>query len=273
MQLSLKNVSYSYNSKDEKNLKALSGINLCVKEGDYIGITGSTGSGKTTLIQLMAALLKPDEGSLLLDNVDVHEKNYPLSELRKKVGIVFQFPDYQLFEPTVEKDLIFGLKHLELSKEEKEKKAKDILESLNFNYEKFRHLSPLSLSGGEKKLIAIAGVLITKPSFLILDEALAGLDHSSSKSLLKILSVLNKEGTTIIMVSHNIDILSEHAKRLLIVEEGKIIMDAESKKVLNEFPLNSPKKIAKLLGEKIPSFNTDITSYDDLLKAVKELLA
>ena len=272
MQLSLENVSYSYKSRDAKTIKALGEINLCIRKGDYVGITGNTGSGKTTLIQLLAALLKPDEGRLLLDGKNVHEKNFPMAELRKNIGIVFQFPDYQLFESTVEKDLEFGLKHLHLEKKEVDAKVKDTLLSLNFDYEKIRELSPLSLSGGEKKLIAIAGVLITRPAFLILDEPLAGLDGQSSRTLLKILSRFNKEGTAIIMVSHNIDILAEHAKRLLFMEDGKIICDGDPKRVLKKLPLTTPLKIAKLLGEKIPSFNTDIVSYDELLGSVRELL-
>ena len=272
MQLSIENASYSYNTLDGEKINALSNVSLSINSGEYIGITGNTGSGKTTLIQLMAALLKPDKGSLLLDKADVHEKNFPSTKLRESIGIVFQFPDHQLFESTVEKDLEFGLKHLKLTKEEREKKVKDALESLNFNYEEFRHLSPLSLSGGEKKLIAIAGILITRPGILILDEPLVGLDPKSSSSLLSILSELNKEGTSIIMVSHNIDILSLHAKRLIVMKDGKIILDDKTAIVLKELPLTAPQKIAKALKEKIPSFKNDVQNYDELLMALKELL-
>ena len=281
MPIELKNVSFAYSASDGNDIPALRDVCLKINEGDFVGIMGHTGCGKTTLIQLMAGLMTPASGKILLDGHDINEKNYARSKLRESISLVFQFPEYQLFETTVEKDVAFGLKHLNISRDEANDRVKWALETMGFSFDSVRTRSPLSLSGGEKRRVAIAGALVTKPRFLFFDEPIAGLDPANRHSFLEIVTRLNKEGTAIVMVSHNEDAICEYAKRLLVFNKGILAIDDNVKhvfsnpKMLEGLHLNisTARTIGDMLSMRgIPIPNT-ATSYHELLCAIKTAFA
>jgi len=230
MQLICENLEYSY----PRGEAALRGVSLNIAQGDFVGIMGHTGCGKSTLIQLMAGLLRPSSGRVLLDGEDINSRSYDMGRLRRKLGLVFQFPEYQLFETTVERDILFGLKRLPLTAGEKRAAAREAMELMGFDYDKVKDKSPLGFSGGEKRRIAIAGVLAAKPEILVLDEPVAGLDPLGREAFLTLLKKLNREGTTVIMVSHNSDAIAECTRRLVLMSEGRIVSDGESSAVFSD---------------------------------------
>ena len=217
MSIELRNVSFTY----LKTIKALENINLKIEDGEFVGIIGKTGSGKSTLLDILASLVKPTSGQL----------NY-VGLKRDDIGVIFQFVEKQLFESTVEKDVGFILKNKGVKDEGQ---IREILEYLGFNYSDIKDKSPLEFSIGEKRKIAIAGVLVGKPKVLILDEAFAGLDKDGKDSLIKILQKLNKEGTTIIMISHSSDVICEYAKRVIILKDGSIYKDGKPEVVFKDY--------------------------------------
>lgn len=280
MPVALEDVSFFYKSNDGSDIPALRDVSLTINDGEFVGIMGRTGCGKTTLIQLMAGLMAPASGKVMLDERDINEKSYERSELRKALSFLFQFPDYQLFESTVEKDVAFALKHSALEQDEINERVKWALETMGFPFEAIRSQSPLSLSGGEKRRVAIAGALVTKPRFLIFDEPITGLDPRCCKSFLQTVSRLNSEGTTIIMVSHNSDALGEYAKRLLVFDNGRIALDGDVKDIfsdierLKELHLNAgtPRTIADMLIRRGFNIPHTATSYAELLHSLKSQL-
>lgn len=225
MPLELSHASYTYLKGTPFESIALRDSTLRIEDGEFVGIMGSTGCGKSTLIQILAGLLVPHSGSALLDGADINDKGFRKEELRSSVGVVFQFPECQLFETTVERDVAFGLRHSGLSRQEVKDRVRESLELVGLSYEKMAGLSPLGLSGGEKRRVAIAGILAVRPRFLILDEPIVGLDPQGREALLTLLSKLNRSGTTIVMVSHNADAIAEYCSRLVILEQGFIIAD------------------------------------------------
>lgn len=234
MSIRLKEVSYCYGARTNYEIEALKNISCTINKGEFVGIMGKTGCGKSTFIQLMAGLLIPSSGSVFLDEENINEKNYQRQVLRKKVAVVFQYPEYQLFESTVEKDLAFGLRQFDWPKEKKKKAIVDALRHMGFDYEKVKDLSPLEFSGGEKRRLAIAGVLAVQPEILILDEPIAGLDPFYRESFLKLLQDMNDAGTTIIMISHNTDLLLECVERVILLENGEILKDGKKKEVFQD---------------------------------------
>ncbi len=234
MSIELKSVSYTYAPNTHYETRALDHINLKIHDGEFLGIMGKTGCGKSTLIQMMDGLLKPDTGVVLLDGEDINKKRYDLGILRKKVGIVFQFSEYQLFETTVERDVAFVLKNLGLGKGEIRDRVAKALEAVGFDYDKVKNKSPLGFSGGEKRRLAIAGVLAAKPEYLILDEPIAGLDPLGRVSFLKLVERLNKDGASIIMISHDSDVLAEYASRIILMDNGRILRDDKPENVLSD---------------------------------------
>ena len=209
-------------------------VSLQVGAGEFVGIVGCTGCGKTTLLKAMAGLLEVQDGEILLDGENIFSRRFDRAVLRRKVGMVFQYPEYQLFAQTVEKDVGFGLKYSRLSREEKQERVRWALEQMGFSYEEIKDQSPLSLSGGEKRRVAIAGVLATKPELLMLDEPLAGLDPMAREAFLEFLEKLTGQGVTVLMVSHNLDALAEHAARIIGMKQGKIVMDGSCQEVLGD---------------------------------------
>ncbi|MCB2214073.1 ATP-binding cassette domain-containing protein [bacterium] len=237
MPIELNQVSYTYSQGTVFETPALRDISLTIEDGEYVGIMGQTGCGKSTLIQLMVGLMKPTSGQIRVDGEDINARDYRREALRRKVGIVFQYPEVQLFETTVEKDVAFGLKHSNLSKAEIAENVRWAIETVGLDFEQVRSVSPFSLSGGEKRRVAIAGILAAKPKILILDEPIAGLDPVGREDFLALTRELNKSGVTIIMVSHSADALAENAQRVIVLEAGRLVMDSPAKEAFSDVDL------------------------------------
>lgn len=274
MPIALENVAYTYAPGTAYAAAALEGVSLEIGDGAFVGIMGKTGCGKSTLIQLLAGLLTPTQGRVLLDGQDIGAKTYDRSILRRTVGVVFQHPEHQLFETTVERDVAFGLKHLKLTAEEKKRAVREALEAVGFDYDAVKDRSPLSFSGGEKRRIAIAGVLAVKPRVLILDEPIAGLDPLGREAFLALLKKLNRQGTTILMISHNADAIAEHADTVLVLEQGKVLRWGSAKEVLAErdflrehgIGIGQVSEIAGLLEKRGIPMEEGTVRYEDLLR-------
>lgn len=269
MPIEIKNLSFSYD-----NDKFIDNLNLNIENGEMLGIMGNTGCGKSTLVQLIAGLIKPNNGQIIIDGDDITNKKFDKATLRKKLGIVFQFPEMQLFEQTVQKDIYFGLKKFKLSDEEKYKRAKDILTLLNLDFDKIKDKSPLALSGGEKRKIAVAGILVCKPKYLILDEPIAGLDYASREKFMNLLSKLKKSGTTVIIISHNADYIAEYCDRVIVMDNGQIVLNDTPDNIFNNFECLqkldigtcSSKQIFNLLDKNGISISKSAIKYEDLIK-------
>ena len=246
MSIIVNHLTYIYNPKTTFEKKALNDVSFSIEDGEYIGLVGHTGSGKSTLIQHLNGLIKATSGGIYYNGQDIYEKDFSLKELRGKVGLVFQYPEHQLFEEDVFKDVCFGPKNLGLSKSETELRAYNALKSVGIADEHF-YQSPFDLSGGEKRRVAIAGVLAMKPEVLILDEPTAGLDPQGREELLALIDTLHEQNQmTIILVSHSMDDMAEHAKRLIVMHEGRAILDGETSEVF------SNAEILKEIGLEVP---------------------
>lgn len=280
MPIEINNLSYSYGEKTSREWQALKNINLRIEDGEFVGIMGHTGCGKSTLIQLMAGLLSPTQGQVLIDGKDINRPEYDRSILRNSLGIVFQYPEYQLFETTVEKDVAFALKHGKLTRSQIAERVEWALSLVGFSYEEIRKKSPLSLSGGEKRRVAMAGVLAAKPKILIFDEPIAGLDPHGRTAFLELVTALNRAGTTVLMVSHNVDCLGEYAKRIILLQEGNLVADGTPKEIFcNDKQLNDWKigkgnivTISHSLYEKGILAESDITDYHTLVETLSAVL-
>ena len=251
MNIELKEVNYSYNKGLVNEVNALKDINLKIDKPEFIALIGSTGSGKSTLIQMFNGLIKLESGSIYFDGVNIYDKlslenenkkekekkineKKALSDLRRKVGLVFQYPENQLFEETIIKDVMFGPKNLGLSDDEAKQRAIWALNKTGIK-EEFFEKSPFDLSGGEMRRVAIAGVLAMKPDVLVLDEPTAGLDPQGRISILKSLKEIQEENSkTIILVSHTMEEVAEFADRIVAMHEGKIIMDGTPHEIFKE---------------------------------------
>lgn len=235
MSLELKHVSHIYQEGSAKESYALRDICLNVNEGEFLGIAGHTGSGKSTLIQHFNGLLKPSAGEVIVDGVNINgkEAKNKLKTLRMQVGIVFQYPEYQLFEETVERDIAFGPRNLGLSDTEVQHRVVEAMELLSLS-KKLRKKSPFDLSGGQKRRIAIAGVLAMKPKYLILDEPTAGLDPKGREEFLQLIAKLHQQGMTIVMVSHSMDDIARYAQRMIVLEKGSIRLQGTPQEVFSQ---------------------------------------
>lgn len=233
MSIIVNHVDYVYNPNTVNEKKALDDINIKIEDGEYIGLVGHTGSGKSTLVQHLNGLIKPTCGGIYVDGEDIGEKGYDKKTLRGKVGLVFQYPEHQLFEEDVFTDVCFGPKNLGLTSQEIQLRAYEALKAVGLKDESF-YVSPFDLSGGEKRRVAIAGVLAMKPSVLILDEPTAGLDPKGREQILTLIDELHTNmGLTIILVSHSMDDMAEHAKRLIVMHKGKVAMDGPTREVFS----------------------------------------
>ena len=277
MQITTENLTFEYEAGTNLSVRAVDGISITIPGGQYVGIVGHTGSGKTTFVQLLDALIKPTGGRILYDGNDIYDRKYNRKEMRSKVGIVFQYPEYQLFEETVLKDVCFGPKNIGMKKEEAEAAAKEALSKVGIREENY-DASPFELSGGEKRRVALAGVLAMKPEVLILDEPTAGLDPQGRGEILKLLSDLHKSGMTILLVSHSMEDVAENVERILVMDHGTIVYDGDSKEVfshvgeLEEMGLAVPAVTYILRDIHVLGLNVreNITTEDE---AVEEILA
>ncbi len=225
MRLEAKSLTYIYGPGLPWEKKALDDVSFIVDPGEFLGLIGETGSGKSTLVQIMNGLLRPTSGQLLIDSVDVFDRKVDIGRIRQQVGLIFQFPEHQLFAETVFEDVAFGPRNLRLNPDEVKDRVEEALLKVGLEPGRFRSRSPFSLSGGEKRLVAIAGVLAMRPNFLILDEVTAGLDPRGKREILTRLQLLhNNEQTTIIMVSHDMDEIAALAERIIILKEGRIVL-------------------------------------------------
>ena len=248
--ITLKNISYQYKKQDSGEEKyAIKDISLAIEPGEFVAIIGRTGSGKSTLIQHFNGLFQPKSGDYFFNGENIWEKKYDLKKLRQKVALCFQYPEYQLFEENVLKDIAFGPKNLGFDKKECEEKARHAMQLAGLSNE-LEKVSPFSLSGGQKRRVALAGILAMEPEYLILDEPVAGMDAPGKKILFDLLHHLNKErGITIVLVSHNMDDVADHADRVLVMENGQLKMDGKTEEVfvrkdeLTEMGLGVPQAV------------------------------
>ena len=223
MSIVVENLSFTYMKKTPFEKKALDGVSLTVFDGEFLGIIGSTGSGKSTLIQHFNGLIKPENGRVVVGDIDLTAKKCDVKSVRQKVGIVFQYPEYQLFDETVAKDIAFGPRNLGLSEEEIDARVRESLALVGLG-EDIAEKSPFDLSGGQKRRVAIAGVIAMRPEILVLDEPTAGLDPQGKKDILNL--VKNLQATcspTVIMISHNMDEISDMADRIALLHKGKLL--------------------------------------------------
>ena len=250
----LDKIDFTYSSGTVHEMQALKNINLQIGEGEFIGIIGRTGSGKSTLVQLFNGLLKAGNGHIYVDGEDIYDDDYDMKKLRCKVGLVFQYPDHQLFAATNFEDVCFGPKNQGLGKKEAELRAFEALRNVGFPEELF-YQPPFELSGGQKRRVAIAGVLAMKPEVLILDEPTAGLDPAGRNEILGLLSRMRSElGITVILVSHSMEDVAEYVERMIVLDNGEILFDAPPREVfrhhrsLEEIGLAAP-EVAYLMEE------------------------
>lgn len=225
MSLILDHVNYVYGEDTALAVHALKDINLVIPDGQFIGLIGHTGSGKSTLVQHLNGLIRPTSGAIYYNGEDIHDKDYDKKQLRSKVGLVFQYPEHQLFEIDVFKDVCFGPKNLGLSQKETELRAYAALKQVGLEDE-FFYQSPFDLSGGQKRRVAIAGVLAMKPEILVLDEPTAGLDPKGRDEILDQIAKLKEEtGITVILVSHSMEDVAKYVERIIVMNRGSVLYD------------------------------------------------
>ena len=235
MSIKVEHLNYIYGEGTAFSQYALKDVNFTIEDGEFVGLIGHTGSGKSTLIQHLNGLLRASSGAVYYNGENIYSDGYDMKKLRSKVGLVFQYPEYQLFEVDVFSDVCFGPKNLGLDKEEIEARAKEALTLVGLD-ESFYEQSPFELSGGQKRRVAIAGVLAMKPEVLILDEPTAGLDHKGRDEILDKISQLHKEkGMTIILVSHSMEDMARYAGRLIVMNHGEKIFDDVPKEVFKHY--------------------------------------
>lgn len=246
--INLTDVTYIYNQGNTFEKVALDNVNLKFYEHDFVGFIGHTGSGKSTLLQLLNGLLKPTYGKVSVDGIDTSQSGLSKTGLRQKVGLVFQYPEYQLFEETVYKDVAFGPKNMGLSDEEVSKRVEKACVDVGLDFENIKDNSPFELSGGQKRRVAIAGVMAMEPDILILDEPAAGLDPKGRKDIFEnIIKVYNERKITVVVVSHSMEDVAKFSKRIIVINKGKIFLDGTPEEVfekeneLNEIGLGIPK--------------------------------
>ena len=276
MSMKLKKVSYVYSEGDAFEKKALDEISLEIPDGQFIGIIGHTGSGKSTLIQHLNGLLRATSGAIYYDGENIYQEGYDMRTLRSKVGLVFQYPEHQLFEDDVFSDVCFGPRNLGLSKEEVEERAKKALTQVGLD-ESYYKKSPFELSGGQKRRVAIAGILAMHPQVLILDEPTAGLDPKGRDEILDQVALLQKERKiTVILVSHSMEDVARYVDRIIVVNDGKILFDDTPKQVFQHYKelesvgLAAPQVtyVVKALKEKGWDIDTTATTVEEAKEAI-----
>ena len=280
MSISLEKVSYIYEDNSDIKKPALIDIDLEIGEGEFIGIIGHTGSGKSTLIQHLNGLMEPTKGRVYFEGKNIHDDNYDIKSLRGKVGLCFQYPEHQLFETTILEDVCFGPMNFGASKEEAVKAAKEALKDVGISEELFGK-SPFELSGGQKRRVAIAGILAMKPEYFILDEPTAGLDPEGRVQLLELLKRLNQEqGITIIVVSHSMEDIASYVDRMIVMNRGRLEFDGDKEEVfshqeeLEQMGLSVPffRLLANDLKEKGFPVEGEILTLEDARRAILKTL-
>lgn len=276
MAIKVENVNYIYGEETAYRIHALKDINLEIPDGQFVGLIGHTGSGKSTLTQHLNGLIRATSGHIYFNGEDIYGEKYSMKNLRSRVGLVFQYPEHQLFEVDVLSDVCFGPKNLGFSKEEAEKKAKEALRMVGLGEEYYKR-SPFDLSGGQKRRVAIAGVLAMEPEVLILDEPTAGLDPRSRDEILDQISYLKKErGITVVLVSHSMEDVARYVDRLIVMNQGQVWFDGTPKEVfahykeLEEIGLAAPQVtyLMQEMKEKGADIPVDATTVEEAADAI-----
>lgn len=259
MSIKVENLTYIYNEGLPFEQKALDDVSFEVEDGDFVGLIGHTGSGKSTLIQHLNGIMKPYSGKIFINDFDITQKDQNLTEIRKRVGIVFQYPEYQLFEETVAKDIAFGPSNLGLDAEEIDKRVKDAMADVGLDYEQFAEKSPFDLSGGQKRRVAIAGVIAMHPEVLILDEPTAGLDPGGRDEIFNLIKSLHANGNmTVILSSHSMDDMAKLVNTLMVMNKGRLEM------------MGSPRDIFRENADKLKGMGLDIPQVLELALKIRE---
>ena len=258
MSIKIENLTHIYMPKSPFEKKALDNVNLVIEDGEFLALIGHTGSGKSTLIQHLNGLLEPSSGRIVVDDVDITNKETKLTDIRKKIGLVFQYPEYQLFEETIEKDIAFGPTNLGLNEDEILRRVKISMEMVGLDYETYKDVSPFDLSGGQKRRVAIAAVIAMEPKVLILDEPTAGLDPKGRDDILEQIKILHeKYKMTIVLVSHSMEDVGKLAERIVVMNQGKIAL------------LGKPEEIFKEV-ETLESIGLAVPQVTYLMRALRE---
>jgi energy-coupling factor transport system ATP-binding protein len=281
MSIVLEHVYYTYQPNTPHEISALTDINLEIREGEFIGMIGHTGSGKSTLIQHFNGLLKPDSGVVRVDNLAITSSRESLKRIRQKVGLVFQYPEHQLFDETVYQDIAFGPKNLGLDERRVAERVRRAMDMVDLDFKIYKDMSPFVLSGGEKRRVAIAGVLAMDPRYLILDEPTAGLDPKGRDEIMERIRELHKQGLTVVFVTHSMDDVARMAERLIVISAGKVIYNDTTGQVfshhaeLERIGLDIPNvmKLMLCLRDKGLNVRADVLTVQEarqeILKAVK----
>jgi energy-coupling factor transport system ATP-binding protein len=256
MSIKIDQLTFYYSQETPFETKALDNITMEIKNGDFVGIIGQTGSGKSTLIQHFNGLILPESGTVLIDGTNIKDKKVKLKLIRQKVGLVFQYPEYQLFEETVFKDVAYGPINLDLDELEVERRVKYALELVGFDYNSVKDKSPFDLSGGQKRRVAIAGVLAMKPDYLVLDEPTAGLDPSGRNKLLNTIKKLHENKITIILVSHSMEDIARLADYIYVMYQGRIHMQGTPHEIYRD-------------SEELKRIGLGVPQVVDIMKALK----
>jgi energy-coupling factor transport system ATP-binding protein len=281
MPVEVKNLTHVYMKDTVFEHKALNNISLTIEDGEFVGLIGHTGSGKSTFIQHLNALLKPNSGNIIIDGVDITAKGVAMKKIRQTVGLVFQYPEHQLFEETVFKDVAFGPQNLGLSQQEIEVRVKEALALVGLDFDKLKDISPFELSGGQKRRVAIAGVLAMKPKVLVLDEPTAGLDPKGRDEILgEIKKLHQKQGLTVILVSHSMEDIANLVDRIIVMSKGQIVLTDTPRNVfqqtelLQNIGLDVP-QVTNLINElnkkglEIQNCISVDEAYDELIKYLR----
>ena len=281
MDINFKNVSFVYGEKTPFEKLALDNIDLTIKKGEFVGIIGHTGSGKSTLIQHFNGILKPTSGDVFIGDMNTKDKTLAKSGLRYKIGLVFQYPEYQLFEETIEKDIAFGPRNMGLSEEEVTERVKEAMELVGLDYETKKDKSPFEISGGQKRRVAIAGILAMKPDILILDEPTAGLDPKGRDELFfQIKNLYEKNNITIVLISHSMEDVAKLVNRIIIMKDGHIHLDKKTKEAFSDVDdlkrvgLNVPQitELMDVLRKNGYNFSKNILTVDEAFSEIKREL-
>lgn len=277
MSITVENLTYTYSKGMPNETRAMEDVSFQLKTGEFAAVIGHTGSGKSTLMQQLNGLLRPDSGKITVGEVCITDPSTKMTEVRRKVGLVFQYPEYQLFEETVAKDVAFGPKQVGMTGEELDRVVEESIRLTGLDYEEVKERSPFELSGGQKRRVAIAGVLAMKPEILILDEPTAGLDPSAHRDVLELIRRIHrKERMTILLVSHNMGDIAELADRVLVMNRGKLVMNGTPAEVFSrgeplwEMGLGLPPatEFMERLKERMPGIDAAQLSIEDAAKEI-----